>query len=154
MGRNILSVIVGYITMFIVVFVSFTVAYLAMGEDRAFKAGLYEVSTLWIVTSVVLGTVAAIAGGIVCALVSRRSKGAVMSLMILVLVLGGLTFVMEMQKPELTGEDAVRGPGTSNTEAMMNARQPMWALVSNPIIGAVGVYVGASLMRRKDSAST
>lgn len=145
MLRNIPSVITGYATMFIVIFVSFTIAYLAMGEDGAFKEGSYEVSTLWIAVSLVLGTVAAILGGIVCALVSQHSRGAVLSLIVLVLVLGGVTAWMETQKPEITEETAARSTETSNSEAMMNARQPMFMLIANPIIGAIGVLIGSAL---------
>ena len=68
MGRMIGGVVVGYLTMFVLVFGSFTAAYLAMGADVAFQTGTYEPSTLWLVVSWVLGFLAALAeaGGGVC----------------------------------------------------------------------------------------
>ena len=44
------------------------------------------------------------------------------------------------------GDTAVRGPETSNTEAMMNAQQPAWILIANPIIGVFGVMTGAMML--------
>ena len=44
MGRAILSVIVGYVVMFLVVFVGLTGAYLLLGQERAFKPGVYDVT--------------------------------------------------------------------------------------------------------------
>jgi hypothetical protein len=51
-----------------------------------------------------------------------------------------------MAVPMLTATPAAsRGPEVSNTEAMMNARQPVWAALANPFIGAFGVLLGARL---------
>jgi hypothetical protein len=146
MGRNILGVIAGYVAMFLIVFLVFTVAYLAMGAERAFKESSYDVSTLWIMVSVIVGFFAALVGGAVCALVSKRSMGATLSLMVLVLVLGAVSALMAMGKEAPEGDAAVRGPETSNTEAMMNAQQPAWILIANPIIGVFGVMTGAMML--------
>jgi len=146
MGRNILAVIAGYFAMAIVIFGVFTAVYLAIGAERAFNESSYDVSTLWMIVSVIVGFFAALVGGAVCAIVSKRSRGATLSLMALVLVLGILSGVMAMGKEAPTGEDAVRGPETSNTEAMMNAQQPGWILIANPIIGVFGVMTGAMML--------
>ena len=42
MARTIISVIVGYFAMLVLAFVGFTCAYLIVGQDGAFKPGLYE----------------------------------------------------------------------------------------------------------------
>lgn len=146
MGRNILAVIVGYIAMAILIFVVFTAAYLALGDEGAFKEGSFEVSMQWVIMSIVVGLIAAVLGGIICAKISKHSKGAVMSLAVLVLVLGGLGAIAGLMAERPTGEDAIRGPETSNTEAMMQAQQPAWVLIANPIIGVVGVMLGATLV--------
>jgi MFS family permease len=146
MGRNILAVIVGYIAMAILIFVVFTAAYLALGDEGSFKEGSFEVSMQWVIMSIVVGLIAAVLGGITCAKISKHSKGAVMSLAVLVLVLGGLSAIAGLMAERPTGEDAIRGPETSNTEAMMQAQQPAWVLIANPIIGVVGVMLGATLV--------
>ena len=48
MGRSILAVIVGYIATIILVTVGLAVAFIAMGVDRTYQPGTYEVSTAWV----------------------------------------------------------------------------------------------------------
>lgn len=43
--------------------------------------------------------------------------------------------------------EAVRDGSLSNMEAMMQARQPVWMSILNPILGVVGVLVGSRLKR-------
>jgi len=146
MGRNILAVIVGYVAMAMIIFGVFTAAYFAMGADRAFEESSYDVTTLWVIVSVIVGVFAAVVGGAVCALISKRSMGATLSLMVLVLVLGVVSGLMTMGREAPEGDAAVRGPETSNTDAMMNAQQPKWILIANPIIGVFGVMTGAMMV--------
>jgi len=67
MLRAILSVIAGYVTMFMVVMATFSVAFLALGTERAFAPGSWDPSVLWLVVSFALGLLAAVVGGWVCA---------------------------------------------------------------------------------------
>lgn len=59
MWRSVVSVVVGYVVLSLVIFATFSAAYLAMGADAAFHPGSYVVSTLWLVVSFVLGFLAA-----------------------------------------------------------------------------------------------
>lgn len=45
------------------------------------------------------------------------------------------------------GRPQVREASAGNLEAMTNARQPGWVAVLNPIIGAIGVMLGARLKK-------
>ena len=63
MLRTIGSVILGYLVMFVVVFVGLTAAYLAMGTDRAFKPGVYDVTAIWLVVMFAISILAAFVGG-------------------------------------------------------------------------------------------
>ncbi len=146
MGRSILAVITGYVTMFILVLLSFTCAYLAMGADGAFKPGSWEVSGLWVVASFVLGLIAAVAGGYVCAAIAK-SPGAIKGLVGLVLVLGFVQarMVAMAPKPELPERTA----DIPNMEAMQKAQTPLWIALLNPVVGAGGALLGARL-RKKD----
>ncbi len=90
--RTVLAVIAGYIAMFLLVIILFTIAYLAMGADLSFKPGSYEPSLLWIVVSFVLGLIAAIAGGWICAAIAPGTKAPV-ALVVVVIVLGLLTSI-------------------------------------------------------------
>ncbi len=148
MLRGTLAVIVGYITMFIFSAVTFSVAYIVMGQDGAFKEGTTEVTMTWIVVSLVLSIVAALLGGVVAALIGRSPKRTPVKVLAgVVLVLGLLTAVMQMaatapEQTEPVGE-------VSTMEAAAQAKQPVWMLIANPLIGAVGVLVGGSLISRQ-----
>jgi hypothetical protein len=139
MLRKIGAVIAGYLAMFLVVFVCFTGAYLAMRAERAFQPGSYEVSSLWLVVWFVVSLAAAIAGGKVCAWVGK-SPGAIISLAVIVFLLG-IVSALPALKPS-TGEPKPRTSSPSNVEAMMNAKQPKWVLFLTPVIGVVGVLAG------------
>ena len=135
------GVILGYVVMFALVFVTFTGAYFLLGVERTFQPGSYEATMTWNVASVVLGLASAMVGGIVCLAITRSQTGP--RVLAAVVLLIGLASAV----PVLTGAPApaTRGPEVSNTEAMMNARQPVWAALANPFIGAFGVLLGARL---------
>jgi hypothetical protein len=141
MARSVLGVIAGYVVMALLVFASFSAAYLLMGADGAFRPNSYEVSGLWLATSFVLALLAAVAGGYVCAAISRRTL-APLVLAVVVLVLG-----MMAAAPALTarGESPVRTGDVPNLAAASQARTPPWVALLNPLVGAAGVLAGARL---------
>lgn len=139
MLRKIAAVIVGYLVMFVVVFVCLTGAYLGLGADRVFQPGSYEVTNFWLVVWFIVSLGAALAGGKVCALVGKSSR-TVISLAILVFILGVLSALPALKPP--AGELKPRISGPSNLEAMMSAKQPNWVLFFTPVIGIVGVLLG------------
>ncbi len=144
MARKVLGVIAGYIVMALLVFVFLTGAYLGLGVDSAFKPGTYEVSMLWVIISCVVGLVAAIIGGLVCAAITR-SKRAVQVLAGIVFVLGILVAI-----PAFTTADRRplnRPASVPNLQAMRNARTPNWVALLNPFIGAAGVLIGSRLKK-------
>lgn len=148
MVRNIGGVVLGYVLMSLIIFLTFTAAYLLMGADNAFKPGSYEVSNLWIAVSFVLAFTAAIVGGYVCAAIARSRK-APMALAILVLVIALLAAVPVLMAAGNGGALAARSGEVSNIEAMQKAVQPAWIALLNPFAGAVAILIGARLRRRR-----
>ncbi len=145
MGRAIGSVILGYLVMFAVVFVTFSLAYMAMGVDGAFRPGTYEVSGIWIVTSIVLGFVAAVLGGLVCGAIARSATPPkVLAAVVLVL---GLILAVPVLTRSGEAETKPRSAEVGTMEAMQEAVQPVWIALLNPVLGAVGVLVGAGLRK-------
>lgn len=144
MLRSIGAVLAGYAVMFVLVFLSFSGLYLTIGPDGAFVPGTYDVSALWLVCSTVLNIVAALAGGLVCALVARGGKAAG-ALAALVLLLGLLMAIPVLKAPQVSEP---RSAAVPNMEAMMKARTPVWVALLNPVIGAVGALAGAALRRQ------
>ncbi len=145
MGRVIIAAVVGYIAMFVTVMLLMAAAYLAVGADGAFQPGTWEVSSTWLLVSVVVGFAAGIDGGVICALIARGDERAVKGLIAFVVVLGLLMAVPAfMAAPDVGPRPEVVAMG----DAMMNGRQPGWVALLNPVIGAVGVFLGARLVSR------
>ena len=146
MVRGILGVVAGYVAMALLIFLMFSIAYLAMGANRAFNPGSFDPTLFWIVISFFLSFVAALVGGYTCAAIAR-SKRAAQVLAGLVLVLGIIVAI-----PALTSGDTRPNNRTGdvpNIEAMQKARTPGWVALMNPLIGAVGVMVGAGLRQAR-----
>ena len=148
MGRAILGVIVGYIVMAGAVLGSVAAAWMVLGPDKAYKPGLWEVSTIWMITLSVAGLIAAMIGGAVCAAIAAKRSKAAMVLAGLVLVLGLAEAGYKLAKPQ---EDipTVREDNVTMFDAEQHSKQPMVMLLGNPVIGLVGVLIGARLVGRK-----
>lgn len=143
MGRIIAGVALGYVVMAGAVMGAFTIAYLAMGADRAFQTDSYEASRLWLVVSALLGLAAAVLGGWVAVRVGRTHRTAAV-LAVAVVVLGVVLALPTLNAPRT---DEVRTGEVGNMEAMMKAQQPPVVSILNPIIGGIGVMIGARLRR-------
>ena len=145
MLRTVGAVILGYLVMAFLVFALFTSAYAMLGADGAFRPGSYDVSAAWILVSVVVGLVAALAGGWVARKIARSWQGP-RALAVLVLVLGFtmVGFALAVDRPA----PAPRTGAPTNTEAMQEARTPTWMMILNPLIGAFGVLVGGRALGR------
>jgi len=152
MARAILGVIVGYVAMAALVFITFTLAYLAMGADGAFKPGTYDVTALWLAVSFALSVVGALLGGFVCAAVAKGPKAPV-ALVGIVFVLGLVFAVATVMAPE-DPTPKVRQGDVGNLEAMQGAKQPVWVAFLNPLIGTAGVLAGVRLKRRGGGSPT
>jgi hypothetical protein len=63
-----------------------------------------------------------------------------------VLVLGLLFTIPLLRGP--TGAETMRPDGITMSQAMQNARQPIWVAVLLPFLGAAGVALGAGMRRR------
>lgn len=146
MFRSIAGVIVGYITLAAVVFVAFSLMYAVLGVDGAYKPGSWEVSTTWVVASLAVGVVAALLGGLVCRLISRRSRGAVVALAVLVAALGAVEIAVQLGKERPT---EARPDDVPMFEAAQQSWQPTWVVFANPVIGVVGVLIGGGACRGK-----
>lgn len=150
MVRNIVAVILGYIVLALLIFLTFSSAYLLMGTNSAFNPGTYEVSGLWLAVSFVLGLLAAIAGGYVCSIVARGSRAPI-ALAVLVLLLGLLAAIPELRAAQDGAAPAARPAEVSNMEAMQNAVQPVWVVLLSPLVSAAGVLFGARIRRRPEA---
>lgn len=149
MWPTIRSVIISYLAIVALVFTSFSAAFLIMGADATFEPSSYDVTTAWIVVSIVLGLVAAILGGYLCAVISKTATGPK--------ALAGVMFVLGLlfALPALVQSDetipAMRSAAVGNFEAMQSGVQPIWIMFLNPLVGAVGVILGARFRTQRSS---
>ena len=143
MLKTLVGVIVGYVAMAILIAIAFTGAFLALGVERALQPDSYEISTLWIALSLVISFGSAILGGYVCAAVSKSLR-ACQLLAVVVVILGVLLCLPAIQRRE--GPN-VRGGEVSSLEAMKLGVAPSWMHLLNPVLGAVGVLLGARIKK-------
>ena len=144
MPRLIGAVLLGYIAMVIVVFCGMSLAWLALGADGAFQPGTYDVTTTWILVSLAIGMFAAVGGGWIARLVTESARGPRV-LAAVVIALGILLAI-----PAFTGTApaaAARPDLVPMFEAIGNARTPLWVMLVNPLIGALGVLIGGRALR-------
>lgn len=137
------SVVLGYVVIFVLVFITLSLAYLALGADGTFRPGSFAPSTAWIAVSLLLGFAAALVGGMVCAAVGGTKAPTYLAALVI-----GLGLVMAI--PALGG-GAPPEPRTAAVglmEAMAKGSTPAWLALLNPVVGAAGVMLGARLRRR------
>ncbi len=145
MTRKLLGVIVGYIAMAAFMFLTFTVLYLLLGTEGAFEPNSFHVNFVWILFSIILSFLAAVAGGYVCMLIAKDRKTS-MVFAVIVFVLGILFAIPKFGRYDDV-KDQVRESTLSNMEAMNMASQPDFILLLTPILGAVGVVMGSRLKK-------
>lgn len=143
MVRTIIAVLVGFLVALFLMFGLFTVAYLAIGPDGAFRPTTYEITPLWMVTGIVVGLLAAVAGGFVCVGIVRNTRASLI-LAGVFLVFGLLSAIPHLKAP--SEEEQKERPATvGNWEAMQNAKQPTGLTLALPVVWAAGVLLGGRI---------
>ena len=148
MIRIILGVILGYVVMFAVSFVTLTATYMTLGQDRTFQIGSYELTPLWLIFNAVFALAAAVIAGKVCRVISGSGGGVyIMALSVLVLSLA-------LAVPVLLGAEgtAPRTGEVSNLQAMASGKAPKWFALLSPLLSAGGVIIGGKAKRSKSLA--
>jgi uncharacterized membrane protein YeaQ/YmgE (transglycosylase-associated protein family) len=151
MVRKILGIIIGYIAMVVFVFITFSAAYLFLGTEGSFRPNSYEVSTVWIIFSIILGFIGAVIGGLICFAIGR-STGASAILAVIVLILGLIMAIPTLSSEEVAQSMFREGP-VGTMEAMQKAHQPTWLALLNPLIGAAGIMVGSRLKKKSPAVT-
>lgn len=142
MGRLIAAIVVGCVAMYVLVLATFSAAYHAIGSERAFQPGVFEVTGTWIFVSMVLGFAASVVAGVAAYSVAGGVRGS-RALAVVLLVLGLMAIVPRLVVPDTRPE--VRSGHVGIMQAMQNARQPAWTSLLNPFIAMAGVLAGGVL---------
>ena len=83
--------------------------------------------------------IAAMIGGFVC---SRISGPGALKVLAALLVVLGILLALPALDPANDPRPLVRPPDTPRLIALTNSRQPPWAAMTFPFVGAIGVLIG------------
>jgi len=142
MLRSILGIIVGYAAISLFFFAAFACVYFGLGVERIFQSDSYQVSSLWLVVSAAISLVGSMLGGYVCAAISRSKRTCELFAAIVLIILV-LFCIPKMRDPN----PHVRAGDVSYMDAMRLTQMPLWMHVLNPVLGAVGVLLGARMKK-------
>ena len=130
--RNFGAAVLGYVVMMIVA----VVLGLIMGFVVSEGAGMT-------VASIVVSLVAAVLGGVVCAKVAT-DNGGMWILIAAVLVIGLGMVALGPMMADMAADAVAEAGMTESTDVSM---EPTWLTWLTPVLGAVGVYIGARLVK-------
>ena len=143
MLRSILGIIVGYAAISLFFFAAFACVYFGLGVERIFQSDSYQVSSLWLVVSAAISLVGSMLGGYVCAAISGSKRTCELFAAIVLIILV-LFCIPKMRDPN----PHVRAGDVSYMDAMRLTQMPLWMHVLTPVLGAVGVLLGARMKKR------
>ncbi len=150
--RLILSLIAGYTVLAtIVVGGLFGVAF-AMGAAFCYDGDSWLASTPFCAISLVIGFIAALAGGAVSALIARRAG--VWALLTVVGLLGigqAMSATMSIDQSRLADRPATRPADLAVPDMARWSEKPLWCEWANVVVGLVGIVTGARMARRSPS---
>ncbi len=142
MLRSIVAVIAGYVAMFLVVMIGFAPAAIApsfvwRGQDTL------DLTTGFVVTTLLASLLAALAGGYVCAWIGRSFKPVIVLAALATLL--GLTMAIQNTKKEQPSVTPDKIAAMSYMEKGQISREPDWYAFTTPVICLVGVLLGGKL---------
>lgn len=125
MGKGIISVIGGYLVMTIIVVLGFGLISVVGPADTFGSDGMQMPGTGWLIIILIMGFLAALAGGFVTALLGKNAPFNVSSALVGLIILMGLL-----------------------TAFTAGAEQPVWYQVLQTLLGAAGAWYGANLKKQ------
>jgi len=142
-GRPLIACIVGYSTIAAVV----TGSHRLFGVEQLLQSETWDVSALWIVSTIVAGIVGAFAGGALCHLIDKSGRGTKFLIVLMVLVAAATL----LQAGETSGVET-RTQIPDQATFRINAVEPTWLTVLKLILNVVSILVVTKLLRRRGAA--
>jgi hypothetical protein len=149
MLRSILAIIASYAAMFILFMAIFFGCYFALGVERVFQPDSYEVSTLWVILTLVIAFLVTMFAGYLCAAISQSWRTC--QVFALIVFLLALWQCFQGMRRDSEGPN-VRAGDVTYLEAIGHVVSPKWLHIVNPIVSAAGVLLGARMKRRGPAA--
>jgi hypothetical protein len=145
MGKAILAIVVSYIAMLVLLMAIFTGLFFALRVERVLQPDSYEVSTLWLVVTIVVSFLGAILAGYLCAAIGKSWRTCqVFALIVFLLTL--LSCISALKRnPDAPN---VRAGEVGYRDAIQLAVTPLWLHLLNPVISGAAVLIGARMKQR------
>ena len=145
MLRGSLAVLVGLFVTAAVMTIALTGAFFALGTDRVFRPGSFEVSGLMIVVMFAGLAVAVVLGGAVCSKVAKgeATPCRVLAGLLLCLMLAGAAVSF------MAGPAPRRNGGAQGLDAMSRAHTPPIAAIVNALVCGSGALAGGFVARHR-----
>ncbi len=134
------GIVLGYIALMIFFFGLFTGLYLALGPERVFQPGTFQISMLWLVLALAGALTAGLLGGFVCYAVSHSMRvcRVFAILVFLIAIVMCLPVMLADQKPRPRASEAL-----PTMEAMQQGQAPIWMHLLSAALSGGGVLLGA-----------
>ncbi|MBX3373166.1 MAG: hypothetical protein KF817_04970 [Phycisphaeraceae bacterium] len=146
MIRAIASAILGYLVMAMLVVAGIGLVWVTMGPGFAFAGESTVASPVWCIVMLGFGLAAAVVGGFVAAAVGgSRRRHATNILLGIVLVLGLVTFAMQLGGEAQPLPDGRRVADLTFVEAGQLAFSPAWYNAGVIVVGLAGVWLGSRI---------
>lgn len=142
---NLLAVVASYLVIGITIMVTFSLSYFILGAEGSYQEDSWNISTTWVILSIVVGLGAAWLGGKVCTRIADNFVAP--KYLIALIVVLGIATAMTANPEEM---ESVRETTPPMFEAMRSSIQPIWLTWLNPFMGALGVAFGSGLLSLSD----
>jgi heme/copper-type cytochrome/quinol oxidase subunit 3 len=142
MLRSIVGMIVGYVALSLFFFATFAGAYFVLGVERIFQSDSYEVTPLWWVFSAAISLGGSVLAGYVCAAISKSQRTCQLFAGITLVIL--ILFCIPKMRDRTLH---LRAGEVSYMDAMRLTEMPIWMHLLNPVLGALGVLLGAGMKK-------
>src|SRR3954447_205874 len=144
MLKSIIAIVVSYVAMLVLFMAVFAGLYFVFGVERVLQADSYEISTLWLVLSIVGSFFVALLTGWLCVRLSNSFRvGEVFALVVLV----GSAIMCVSSLYHESGGPNVRAGEVGFFDAMERGVSPRWLHFVNPVLTAAGALAGSRLKR-------
>lgn len=142
--RVVLGVLVGYLLTGLLVSGMLVGMFLFFGTRNAFVPDSWEASPLWCAMSLFVGLIAAVIGGWTCRTIGG-SKLSTQAMCALILVFGIFALIATLGTTKST---EIRPENVDMQAAMSKAITPLWAALSNIVIGVAGTLYGGRIVEK------
>jgi hypothetical protein len=137
MVKAIVGIVVGYIAFLCVMFGLMTALWFAVGIERVFEPGTFQITPLWIGLALLGSLIAGAAGGFVCSAISKSASVVKVfaTIVFILAIIMCIPVMMADQTPKPRRGDL------KMMEAMQQGQAPIWMHLASAALAAAGVLL-------------